>query len=92
MAGSSWCHFLFNTLGRWLSKTLLTIDERGSKSLDTVFSIAICRQLGDKLQSKTPLLAIFDLRSSIVLTFPIAAYPVCLTKIQMHMLGRHFSL
>ena len=35
------------------SKTLLKIDERGLKMLETVFSIAICRQFGDKLQSKT---------------------------------------
>ena len=34
------------------------------KSLETVFSIAICRQLGNKWQSKTLFLAIFDLRSS----------------------------
>ena len=40
-------------------------------SLETMFSIAICRQSGDKLQSKSLLLANFDLRSSIVLTFPI---------------------
>ena len=34
-------------------------------SLETVFLIAICRQLDDKLQSKTTLfLKIFDLRSS----------------------------
>ena len=36
------------TSGRRQPKTLLTIDERGSKSLETVFLIAICRQLGDK--------------------------------------------
>ena len=60
------------------SKTLLTIDERRSKSLETVFTIAICRKMGDKWQSKTRFLAIFDLRSSIILTFSIAAYPVCL--------------
>ena len=34
------------------SKTLLTIDECGSKPLKTVFSIAISRQMGDKWQSK----------------------------------------
>ena len=31
-------------------KTLLTIDKRDQKSLETVFLIAICRQLGDKWQ------------------------------------------
>ena len=41
-----------------------------------MFSIALCRQSGDKWQSKTLFLTIFDLRSSIVLTFSIAAYPV----------------
>ena len=54
----------------------LTIDERGSKSLETLFLIAICRHLGDKWQSKTLFLTILYLRSSIVLTFSIVAYPV----------------
>ena len=36
------------------------------KSLETVFWIAICRQLGHKRQSKIMFLKIFDLRSSIV--------------------------
>ena len=59
------------------SKTLFTIDERSSKPLEAVFSIAICRQSGDKWQSKTMFLTtIFDLRSAIVLTFSIAAYSV----------------
>ena len=51
------------------------------KSIETVFSIPICRQCGDKWQSKTLFLLIFDLRSSIVLAFSIAAYPVCLCNI-----------
>ena len=46
------------------------------KSIKTVFSIAICRQYGEKWQSKTLFLTIFDLRSSIVLAISIAAYPV----------------
>ena len=41
-----------------------------------MFSNVICRQLGDKWQSKTLFLNIFDLRSSILLTFSIAIYPV----------------
>ena len=45
------------------------------KSIETLFSIAIYRQSGDKWQSKTLFLTFFDLRSSIVLTFSIAAYP-----------------
>ena len=36
------------------------------KLLETVFSIAICRQSGHKQQSKIMFLTIFDLRSSIV--------------------------
>ena len=54
----------YNISDRPQSKTLLTIDERGKKSLKTMFSTAL-------------FLTIFDLRSSIVLTFDIAAYPVC---------------
>ena len=44
------------------------------KSIETVFSIPFCRECGDKWQSKTLFLTIFDLRSSIVLAFSIAAY------------------
>ena len=47
------------------------------KSLETVCLIAICRQSGDKRQSNTLFLMILDLRSSIVLTFSIAAYFKC---------------
>ena len=39
------------------------------KSLETVFSIAICRQSGDNWQSKTLVSNEFYQRSSIVLTF-----------------------
>ena len=46
------------------------------KSLETVFLIAICRQLGDKWQLKILFLAVFDLCLWIVLTFLIAAYPL----------------
>ena len=42
------------TPGRQLSKTLFIIDE----SPETVFSIAICRQSGDRWQSKNCFLAI----------------------------------
>ena len=45
--------------------------------LETVFSIAICRHSGDKWQSKTLFLTIFDLRSSIVITCSVVAYLVC---------------
>ena len=43
-------------------------------SLETVFSIAICRQSGDKRQSKALFWTIWGLRSSMVLAFTIAAY------------------
>ena len=72
-------HFLELTMytpGRRQLKMLLTIDEHGSKLIETVLSIAICHQSGDKWQLKTLLLKIFDLCSSIVLTFLIATYPV----------------
>ena len=46
------------------------------KSLETVFSIAICRQSGNKWQTKTLFIKIFYLHSSKVLMFSIAAYPV----------------
>ena len=45
-----------------------------------MFLIAICRQLGDKWQSKTLFLSIFDLYSSLELTFSNAAYPVWAQK------------
>ena len=67
-------HFFFphriSTPGRRQSKP---IDERGSKIARNSVSIAICRQSGDKWQSKTMFQSIFDLRSSIVLMFSIAA-------------------
>ena len=43
-----------------------TIEERRSKSIETMFSIDICCLTGDKWQSKTLFLLIFDPRSSIV--------------------------
>ena len=56
------------TPGRRQSKTLLTIDERGSKiARNSVF---------DRKQ----FLTIFDLRLSIVLAFSIAAYQVCVLE------------
>ena len=54
-------------------KQLTNADQ---KSIEAVFSIAICRQCGDKWQSKTLFLTIFDLRSSIVFAFSIAPYAV----------------
>ena len=52
------------------------------KSLETVFSIAICRQSDDKRQSKTLFLTISEIYvSSIVLTFSVAVYLKCLLNI-----------
>ena len=58
-------------------KCSLQSTNADQKSLETVFSIAICRPSGDKWQSKTLFILIFDLRSSLLL-FSIATYPVCL--------------
>ena len=52
------------------------------KSLETEFLIAICRHTGDIWRSKTLFLSIIYLRSSIVLAFLNAAYPVCYCNIQ----------
>ena len=57
-------------------KMLLTITDVDQKFRETVFLIAICRQSGDKWQSKTLFLTISDLLSSIVFRFSIAAYPL----------------
>ena len=64
------------TPGRWQSKTLLTIDEGGSKIARNSFFIAICHQSGDKWHWKTLFLKIFYLSLLIVLTFSIAVYSV----------------
>ena len=57
------------TLSKKQLKRFYQLTNADQKSLETAFSIAICRQLGDKWQSKTPFITIFDLRSSIVLRF-----------------------
>ena len=51
--------------GRRQSKTLILSTTVDQKSLETEFSIVICRPTGDKWQSETLFLAIFDPRSSI---------------------------
>ena len=51
------------------------------RSLETVVTIVICRKSGNKRKSKALSLAILDQRSSIVLTFSIASYPMCLFNI-----------
>ena len=47
------------------------------KSIETVFLIAICHHTGDKWESKTLFLWIFDPRSSIVDNVFDCRYPVC---------------
>ena len=54
------------TPGRRQSKTPILSRNVDQKSLETEFSIAFCRQCGDKWQSKTLFLSIFDPCSSIV--------------------------
>ena len=60
---------------RKLSKQSPQADQN---SIETVFLIAICRQSGDKWQSKTLFLSNFDLGSLIVIAFLIAANPICI--------------
>ena len=55
-----------NTPDRQQSKMLIISPNKDQKLLETEFSIAICRPTGDKWQSKTLFLAIFDLCSSSV--------------------------
>ena len=53
------------TPGRRQSKTPKLSRNADQKSIETVFSIVICRHIGDKWQSKTLFPSIFDPRSSI---------------------------
>ena len=54
------------TTGSRQSKMPILSRTAVQKSIETVFFIAICRLTGDKWQSKTPFLSIFDPHSSIV--------------------------
>ena len=65
------------TPDRKRSKPLLTIENADKKLQEKVFLIAICRRTGDKWQSQTLFLTIFDLHLLIVLLFSVAAYQVC---------------
>ena len=47
------CSSFVLTPDQWQSKTLLTMPNTDQKSIETVSSIAICRQSGDEWQSKT---------------------------------------
>ena len=66
------------TPSRRQSETLLTVIELGSKIFRNSVFDCICRHYGDKWQFKTLFLKISDLRWPKVLSFSIAAYPVCL--------------
>ena len=65
---------LSTTPGRRRSKILSKNADQ--KPIETVFLIAFCRQCGHKWQLKNSVLDDFYLRSSIVVAFSIAAYPV----------------
>ena len=54
------------TPGRRQSKTPILLRNVDQKSFETEFLTAICRHTGDKWQSKTLFLSIFDPRSSVV--------------------------
>ena len=63
--------FIYRTGGNQKrSEQSMNVDHR---SLESVFSIVIWRQSGDKRQSKALFLTILDPRSSIVLMLSIAA-------------------
>ena len=64
------------TPDRQQSKTLYSRQTWLKECLKQYFHIAICRQSGDEWQLKALFLTIFDLHSSIVLTFSISAYSV----------------
>ena len=65
------------TLGRWQSKTLLAIDERGSNiARNSVFDCHLS-PIGRQMAIENSVSNDFYLRSSIVLKFSIAAFLVC---------------
>ena len=67
---------LLNELGK-RDKTLLTIDECGSKSAwNSVFDCHLSPIGRQMTTEKTLFITILDLRLSIVLTFSVATYPV----------------
>ena len=64
------------TPGRRQSETLSTIDERGSKRIEQCFRLPFVTS-GATNDNRKHCFYDFYLRSSIVLAFSIAAYPVC---------------
>ena len=65
------------TLGRWQSKMSILLTDVDQKSIETEFLIAICRLTGDKWQSKTLFLAVFDSVRWLWRAFSISPYLVC---------------
>ena len=79
---TAYCTNTFITPYRWKLKTLiLSTNNRDKKWLETEFVIAICRQSGDKWQSTTLFLTIFDCIRWLLRAFSIAAYQVWTTKV-----------
>ena len=72
--------------GRRQSKTLTLSKNVDQKSLETEFWTAICRQIGDKLQSKTLFLASFIRIRRLLKAFSIVAYLECYRVRAMRML------
>ena len=72
------------TLGRRQSKMSTLSRSIYKKSIETVFSISICRHTGGKWQSKTLFLSIFDPRLSIADSVFDCLYPmwICHTWFQ----------
>ena len=66
----------FSTSDMRQSKTLLTVDERGSEIATTSVFACHLSPVGRLKQSKTLFLTIFGIRSSKIMTFLIASYPV----------------
>ena len=64
------------TPDRRQSKSLIPSTNVDQKSLEKEFLIVICRLIGDKWQSKTLFLVMFNPRSLIVKSVFDAAYPV----------------
>ena len=71
---------LFTTPGRRQSNPPILSRNVDQKSSETVFSIDICPQWGDKWQWKTLFLSILIRNRRLLITFLIAAYPVCLQQ------------
>ena len=82
------------TPGRWQFEKSILSTNVDQKSLETEFSIAICRPTGDKWQSKKLFLAIFDPRSSIIMSVFDCRLPSVVTVVrrQGKIMGLVFSL